>query len=237
MRSVTFRTWNANIAPALHRSFEIILKLYPAATARPGAVLLSSGTSELGGVSADGRYVVYSSMNDLAPDDTNNEWDVFRFDRNTGSTVLVSTNPSGVTSDRASHDADVSGDGRYVVFTSEAGDLDPGAVGARVRNIYVWDATTGLSTLVSRPNGGGVSTTWTQQPWISEDGSQVVFRADAGNLVPDGQAGLVRWSRATHTVERVGFPAPGTWIGDPWVASPDGRFAAIGGQELHPSHL
>jgi WD40 repeat protein len=228
-RGVTFRTWNANIAPALHRTFKIFLKLYPAATARPGTVLVSTGTSELGGVSADGRYVVFSSMTALGPGDTNQDWDVFRFDRNTGATVLVSSTPAGIPADEPSHDAAVSADGRYVVFASRARELDPAAAGNQLGNIYVWDATTGLSTLVSRPNAGGASTSFAYQPWISDDGSQVVFRADAGNLVPDGQPGLVRWRRDTNQVERVALPGPGAWIGDPWVASADGRFVALAG--------
>jgi Tol biopolymer transport system component len=42
-------------------------------------------------VSADGRYVAfYSEASNLVPGDTNNEWDVFRHDRETGQTTRVS---------------------------------------------------------------------------------------------------------------------------------------------------
>src|SRR5260221_638913 len=51
-------------------------------------------------VSADGRFVVFSSRaTDLVPGDTNGAWDVFVHDRQTGTTERVSVAPGGAQAD------------------------------------------------------------------------------------------------------------------------------------------
>ncbi len=58
---------------------------------------VSSGTSELASISADGNHVVYASSDDrLVADDTNQATDVFIWNRSTGKTSLVSVDSDGI---------------------------------------------------------------------------------------------------------------------------------------------
>ena len=77
-------------------------------------------------ISPDGRYVAFTSeASNLVPNDTNGEWDVFRRDRKTGSTVRVSVGASGVQGNSRSDGPGISADGRVVAFESLASNLVP----------------------------------------------------------------------------------------------------------------
>jgi Tol biopolymer transport system component len=78
-------------------------------------------------VSGDGRYVVYSSeASNLVPGDTDNRSDVFVFDRQTAATSRVSVASGGSQANGSSYSPAVSGDGRYVTYSSDASSLVPG---------------------------------------------------------------------------------------------------------------
>jgi Tol biopolymer transport system component len=80
-----------------------------------------NGTSRSAAISADGRYVAFSSGSyDLAPCDVNGVEDVFVHDRVTGETTIVSVSSSGAPGDRWSWDPAISADGRSVAFGSWA---------------------------------------------------------------------------------------------------------------------
>ena len=75
-------------------------------------------------ISSDGRYVVFqSAASDLIAGDTNGVEDVFRRDRVLGVTERVSLSQSGAQLVHASAFPQVSADGRYVSFVSEAHDV------------------------------------------------------------------------------------------------------------------
>jgi Tol biopolymer transport system component len=89
----------------------------------------SSGVPTIGlrssdpSISADGRHVAFSSLGDgLVPNDTNGSLDVFLHDRETGATTRVSVDSSGNQAQffEQSSRPSISGDGRIVVFTSDA---------------------------------------------------------------------------------------------------------------------
>jgi hypothetical protein len=80
------------------------------------------------------------------------ENNVFLYDRLFGTTTLVSHNAANrlQTADAASDAARISGDGRFVVFTSQATDLVAGQDGSgRFKNVFLYDRFTGNTTLVS----------------------------------------------------------------------------------------
>lgn len=90
----------------------------------PGVQATSASTGA--GISADGRYVTFTSdAPGLVPGDTNGTDDVFLRDRETGTTTLVSVGTDGARGDLASTDAAISADGHTVVFTSAAATLVP----------------------------------------------------------------------------------------------------------------
>jgi WD40 repeat protein len=83
-------------------------------------------------ISADGRYVAFASQaSNLVEGDTNEATDVFVLDRQTSSIERVSlgrygeqgTGDSGLMDSTGFYSLDMSGDGRYIVFLSMAGNL------------------------------------------------------------------------------------------------------------------
>jgi hypothetical protein len=115
----------------------------------------STGGASQALVSANGRYIVYTSTaSNVVPGqvDTAVASNVFLYDRQTGTTTLVSHTPGSATTG-ADGDSDaprVSSDGRFVVYESKAADLVAGQAGLRGEmNVFLYDATTGINTLVS----------------------------------------------------------------------------------------
>jgi Tol biopolymer transport system component len=75
-------------------------------------------------ISGDGRFVVFSTeLDTLAGGDANEERDVFRLERATGVSTLLSRSLSGGTGSDQSDRVTINDDGRVMVFTSEADDL------------------------------------------------------------------------------------------------------------------
>lgn len=74
-------------------------------------------------ISDDGRYVVFrSNATNLVPDDTNRRTDIFVRDRSRGMTARAGQ-PAGDESDGNSSNPSISGDGRWIVFESDATNL------------------------------------------------------------------------------------------------------------------
>jgi Tol biopolymer transport system component len=75
-------------------------------------------------ISADGRWVAFTSLaSNLVADDTNDVFDTFLHDRQSGTTLRVSVGPSGVQGNQSSGEPALSADGRWVAFTSVASNL------------------------------------------------------------------------------------------------------------------
>src|SRR5439155_1719694 len=79
----------------------------------------ANGASFGGAMSADGRYVAFTSAApDLVAGDTNGAMDVFVHDRQTGTTERVSVDSAGNQVNGSSFGGALSADGRFVAFTS-----------------------------------------------------------------------------------------------------------------------
>ena len=95
-------------------------------------VSVSSGGAQGNGdsfdpaISADGRFVAFGSdATNLVPGDTNNAYDVFVRDRQTGKTQRVSVSSGGAQGNDSARPGDLAG-GRFVAFWSRATNLVPG---------------------------------------------------------------------------------------------------------------
>jgi hypothetical protein len=106
--------------------------------------LASDGTQANGAsvgcrISADGRYVAFSSSaSNLVPGDTNNAEDVFVHDRTTHVTVRASVSSGGAQANAGSFNIALSADGRHVVFQSEASNLIAGDTNHKI-DVFVRD--------------------------------------------------------------------------------------------------
>ena len=138
--------------------------------------------SDQAAISGNGRYVVFqSAATNLVTGDTNGAVDVFLRDLQTDTTVRVSVSGTGAEADAASNGADISADGRYVVFSSQASNLVAGD-SAGTYDVFVKDMLTGTVTRLSVGLDGTAADGDSFQARISSDGSTVVFRSAATNL-------------------------------------------------------
>ncbi len=156
-----------------------------------------NGDSEIGGrqnISDDGRNVAFvSRATNLTPGGTNGRWHAYVRDRSAGTTELVSVSSGGAAGDSDSTVAAISGDGRYVVFSSRATNLVPSDTNGAV-DVFVRDRVAGrtvrasVTTAGTEANRDAVTQTW-QGLAVSADGLTVGWQSAATNLVPQDTNG------------------------------------------------
>ncbi len=138
-------------------------------------------------ISLDGNFVVFSSLaSSLVSGDTNNVRDVFVYSVQTGQVSLASVNSNGVQAEKGAVEPSISGDGRYVAFSSASENLQSVDT-LSFTYVYVHDRTTGETSLVSSYDGYPMYGT-ADDPVISADGRYIAFSYDDKG---DGMA--VRW--------------------------------------------
>lgn len=151
----------------------------------------ADGTQQNGGVqgsmrpviSADGRYVAFaSSATNLVAGDTNNAVDVFRRDMQTGAIERVSVTLGGVQGAGDSLDASISADGRFIAFTSLAGNFAADDRPASA-DIFLKDMQTGTLALLSRNLAGVPGLGESVNAAISADGLRIAFASSVPDLV------------------------------------------------------
>ncbi|MEK7815216.1 MAG: putative Ig domain-containing protein, partial [Pseudomonadota bacterium] len=143
------------------------------------------GTSYTPAISADGRYVAFTSYaSNLVPGDTNRASDIFVKDIQTGEIVRADTATDGTQGDSYSFHPAISADGRYVAFMSSASNLVLGDTNGS-SDSFVKDLQTGeivrANTAADGVQANGESN---YGPSISADGRYVAFASYASNLVP-----------------------------------------------------
>jgi len=136
----------------------------------------SGGPLDLPDISADGRFVAFSSTaTNLVPGDTNGVPDIFVHDRVTGVTERVSVSSTGVQSDGTSFFKPViTPDGRFVAFTDRGTNLVPGDTNF-VDDVFVRDRLNGLTERISLNSTGGEAPDGGFRPAISDNGLVVAF--------------------------------------------------------------
>ena len=146
----------------------------------------ASGGPEITG---DGRYAAfYSYAGNLVPGDTNGQGDVFVYDMLSGTNALVSLAANGSQGNGGSYNPDISADGRYVVFESNATNLVTGDTNG-FRDVFLRDTVAGTTIRVSLGSGGAQGNADSVNAHVSDDGRYVVFESTASNLVAGGDNG------------------------------------------------
>ncbi|MBB6544848.1 PD40 domain-containing protein, partial [Thalassotalea piscium] len=126
-------------------------------------------------ISSDGDKIVFaSSATNIDVNDTSTTWDIFYHTRSSGVTKRISVGHDGSEANGDSDSPDISGDGRYVVFTSRASNIVSN--GDSYTDIYLYDAVSEETILVSK-NANGFSTTGTSSnPKISSAGNYITYQ-------------------------------------------------------------
>jgi len=171
-----------------------------------------SGSSFSPSISADGRYVAFSSQaEDLVEDDANGFEDVFVYDRQTGETVIASVSSAEEPAVGNSFSPSISADGERLIFQSDAPNLTADDADGPTTDLFSRDLVLGRTFLQSL--------TWLDQEtaepvraWrLADDGTWAGFASEDGALAPDDDNGV----RDSYV----------RWVGDPCVErEPNDRF-------------
>lgn len=216
-RYVAFTSNASNLVPGdTNNRFDIFV--YDRLTATIERVSVSDEGSEGNNnslnpsMSGDGRYVAfYSNASNLVPGDTNNQFDVFVYDRSTATIERVSVSDAGTEGNGGSFNPSISGDGRYVTFHSGAGNLVPGDTNNQF-DVFVHDRSTDMIQRVSVSDAGVEGNSPSSHASLSADGRYVTFFSSANNLVTgdnNGTADTFVYDRTTESIERVSLSSIG----------------------------
>ena len=156
------------------------------------------GQSRAPRVSATGRYVTfYSLATNLVPNDTNDAFDAFVYDRKTGETERVSVASDGTQGSASSYSGGISANGRYVLITSWAPEFATGDDN-ETTDVFVHDRKRKTTTRVEALPNGAFSEAQTWGSGLSRNGRYVLLGTAASGLVPADTNGtddvfLHRW--------------------------------------------
>jgi Tol biopolymer transport system component len=180
-RFVAFESVASNLVPGDSGVEDVFVRDRKAnRTKRIGA---GDQTSEGPAISADGRFVAFTSYADnLVPGDTNETTDVFVENLQTRTIQRVSVGAGGLQADGSSFAPAISADGRFVAFSSVAGNLVSDDNNGKY-DIFVFDRNLGKPRRASVGPRNVEADGDSFVPSIAADGHHVAFQSDATNLV------------------------------------------------------
>jgi Tol biopolymer transport system component len=153
-----------------------------------GGGSMGNGDSQYASISCDGRQVCFMSVaDDLVPNDTNQQFDIFVRDMDTNTTTRVSVASDRTESDGHCSTPSISATGRFVVFESRATNLDNTVTpNGNQLEIYLHDRDADgngtfdelggeLTRLVSANSARSLLGDRSENPTVSEDGRFIAF--------------------------------------------------------------
>ena len=193
----------------------------------------ANGLSLFSAISDDGRYVAYESTADnLVSGDTNELKDIFVYDRIEKTTKRINLAANGNQANGSSDLGDISDDGRYISYTSDASNLVPDDSNGQ-SDIFVYDLTTNSTQRINLANNGTQANGDSSSSSLSSDGRYIAYESTASNLVTNdtnGQSDIFVYDLLESTTERVDVNSDGIQSnGDSSAASisDDGRYVAF----------
>jgi Tol biopolymer transport system component len=135
-------------------------------------------------LSADARFLVFTTTLAISGNDRNGLSDVYLFDCQTQSNQLISVSSNLVNAANGLADSPaISPDGRFIAYRSSAGNIIPGPTNG-LPNIYVYDRQTGATTLVSPSAFGNTpANSRSLAPAFSADSQTLVYQSWSSDLV------------------------------------------------------
>ena len=187
-------------------------------------------------ISADGRYVAFLSSATNLEGSSPSEIRTYVRDVRTGATILASRADGASGAPASSGDPTISGNGRYVVFSSAAAlsadDVDTDA------DIFIRDLEQRTTSLVTKPLAGGPYTVGqSRDAAVSADGRYVgvlwvggpAFSSPSFAYRQDLLTGATALASAADGVDPPSSPSVGNSVigGGDVALSPDGRFVVF----------
>jgi Tol biopolymer transport system component len=190
--------------------------------------------SRCAAISADGRYVVFTSeATNLVPGDTNGFPDAFVRDLVRGTTRRVSVGVGGSQAESGGSGwCAISADGHVIGFGSGATNLVPDDTNG-VTDVFVRDLIGGVTERVSVGTGGQQGDQFSFSPALSADGRYIAFTSYATTLVAgdtNAASDVFLHDRMKGTTRRVSVGADyrqGDGPSDNASISADGRIIAF----------
>lgn len=149
-----------------------------------------SGFSVLPAVSYDGRYIAFASnARNLTSDPANGATQIYVRDRLSGATELISKGVSGLPGTAESLYPTISGDARFVAYTSSSSDLVSGDTNGKT-DVFVYDRRAKRTQRISLTESNKECKGDSYHAAISANGNTVAFLSKAPNIVA-GATGIV----------------------------------------------
>lgn len=194
-------------------------------------------------ISADGRFVVFQSeAKNLVPNDNNGNSstsrgrDIFVYDLLNSTIERISMGYDGNEANQKSNDPSISGDGRYVAFSSSANNMVDDFNGSGEVNVYVHDRDLNVTIGVPVPFADTQTNRASLHPVISADGRFVAFEFNVSSTSSSNSEvyrfqDIYLFNRETLAVERIsgfklGIEARDIDSSNPAISA-DGRFIAF----------
>jgi Tol biopolymer transport system component len=180
-RFVAFESADVRLAASdVNRTYDAFVRDVEAGATLLASSALPGNTSVTGdgasrfepaAVSANGRWLLYAStVETLVANDTNGFADIFLFDRDRGSNILVSVNREGTGSANGNSSAAIlSANGQVAGFFSTASNLT-GDKTNNVTDFYIRDLARGVTRRIIPPEVFGARTEGIVSPVLSGDG-------------------------------------------------------------------
>lgn len=231
-RYVLFRSNSTNLVTGTVSGWDLYLR---DRQANETSWIAPAGTTGviMGNITPDGRYIVFATnANGIhALDTASGDYDVFRYDRETAETVLITVAVAGEMDNPEGNYPSISDNGRYIAFSSNSKALVTDDNNLKT-DVFLRDVQTQTTTRVSVGLGGAESNDISDSPAMSPDGRYVVFRSVASNLVATATTGFQIYRRdlQTATTALVSLSSgnvPGNGASSEPSISADGRFVAF----------
>ena len=216
--------------------------------------LVADGSNSGGSpvISADGQFIAFRSLSSqLVANDTNGVVDVFVYDRTNGLIERVSIASDGSEAsgcscgwpdtcngceyDNVNSHPSISGDGRYIAFTSFSSNFVDGDL-PDTPDVFLHDQQTGETTIISRASDGNLGNGSSAEPSISADGDSIAFSSAASNLIAEDwndQQDVFLWRRGEVGLTRVSVATDGSegnaTSTDPVISADGNRIAFTSG--------
>jgi Tol biopolymer transport system component len=176
-------------------------------------------------ISHDGRYVVFSTVVPLKPQDRNGTSDIYRLDRLSRNILLISGRSDGPAGNGPSVAPTISADGQIIAFASSASDLVPGDDSGSDVFLFCVPERRFVRIWAGSESASSANDPWPAalQPVVSGDGSAVAFVSEADGLVTgdaNGCADVFVYDVAHGSLEIASIATDGK-RGDSWSRFPD----------------